>query len=273
MGRFLTRQLPAFDATRLIIGRTSGALIDLVFPVRCQLCLGSLASVQRESDGGRSRLPFCLNCRSAIQQDCGEPACPRCGANVSPFEVADGLCRTCRIRPPRVLGTARVGAYGPALRQLIRAYKYRGREEIGPILGGWLTCEIQRSTWFERVQALVAVPTHWRRRLTRPFHAAEALAKCVSRRTGLPDVPVLRRVRAGPRQVGLSHAARAANVRGAFAVHRGTSLRRARLLLIDDVKTSGATLDECAKVLRRAGAAEVYAAVITRADLARRTAV
>lgn len=116
--------------------------------------------------------------------------------------------------------------------------------------------------WLDRVQAIVSVPSHWRRRLGRPIYAAHALATVVARHQSLPHLPVLRRVRAGPRQIGLNYLERVQNVRGAFALGRGVSLREARLLLIDDVKTTGATLKECAKILRAGGASEVYAAIV-----------
>ncbi len=96
----------------------------------------------------------------------------------------------------------------------------------------------------------------------RPLYPAERLAKIVSKRTSLPMVSILRRASGRRHQVGLSYTERMKNVRGAFAVRRGVSLRDARLLVIDDVKTTGATINEVAKVLREAGAAEVYAAVV-----------
>jgi ComF family protein len=133
------------------------------------------------------------------------------------------------------------------------------------ILGGWLAEAVERVPWRERLEAVVPVPTHWQRRLLRSFHAADRLAAFVARQVKLPLVPILRRTRAGPHQIGLSYAERAKNVLGAFALRRGVKLDQARLLLVDDVKTTGATIDECAKVLRRAGAAEVYAAVVVTA--------
>jgi ComF family protein len=132
------------------------------------------------------------------------------------------------------------------------------------LLGGWLAEAIETAPWRDRIEAVVSVPTHWKRRFNRPFHAADALASYIARKVNLPHVSVLRRVRAGPHQIGLSHTERTANVRGAFALRNGVSLRDARVLLIDDVRTTGATLEECAKVLRRGGAAEVYAAVVLR---------
>lgn len=85
----------------------------------------------------------------------------------------------------------------------------------------------------------------------------------IAKERDLPYVSLLRRVRAGPHQVGLSYEKRIANVQGAFALRRGCELRDARLLLVDDVTTTGATIKECAKVLRRGGAKEVYAAVVS----------
>ena len=163
-------------------------------------------------------------------------------------------------------GTVRVGPYDQELGHLIRAYKFNGRGELQPLLSAWLSGAVAGAPWFDRIEAVVSVPTHWRHRFGRPLYAADALAGLVARNTGLPHIPVLRRVRGGPHQLGLSYSARQENVRGAFAMAPGTELHDARLLLIDDVKTTGATLHECAKVLRRNGAAAVFAAVIVTAD-------
>ena len=130
-------------------------------------------------------------------------------------------------------------------------------------MAGELLAEaVETAPWRGCIEAVVSVPTHWKRRFHRPFHAADALASYVAGRIVLPHVSVLRRVRAGPHQIGLSPTERTANVRGAFALRKGLTIRGARVLLIDDVRTTGATLEECAKVLRRGGAAEVYAAVV-----------
>lgn len=133
---------------------------------------------------------------------------------------------------------------------------------MGPLLGAWLAEAASSASWSERIESIVSVPTHWRRRLKRPLHLAEALARVVERQTGLPHLSALRRVRSGPHQIGLNPLERARNVRGAFAIRRGVTLRGTRVVLIDDVKTTGATINECAKVLRDGGAAEVYAAVV-----------
>lgn len=232
---------------------TQGA-VDLLFPQRCGLCRGL------PECGGDA---LCGYCAAAVAKLRRRPGCPTCGSSVARYEVSRGLCRLCRERPWPILGTVRVGPYADELGALVRVYKYHGREELGSLLGGWLVETVTNAPWLDRVEAVVSIPTHWRHRLSRPFHAADALAAIVATRIGLPHVPVLRRVRAGRHQIELrGYTARVENVRGAFALQRGVVLHDARFLLIDDVKTTGATIRECTNVLRRGGAAEVYAAAL-----------
>ena len=247
---------PSLIEPKRTIAKLLGSIAELVFPPRCTAC-GTWRRV-----GGAG--PLCGECREAIHRERTVPTCPTCAAPVAPYEISLGRCGQCRGRSLRIEGTVRVGIYGDLLGQLLRAYKYHGREELALLLGGWLAEAIEAAPWRERIEAVVSVPTHWKRRFHRPFHAADALASHVAQEASLPHVPILRRVRAGPRQIGLSDTERAANVRGAFAIRKGVVLRDARVLLIDDVRTTGATLEECAKVLRRSGAAEVYAAVVLR---------
>ncbi len=235
------------------IGRTS---LSLLFPQRCLLCGGGI------EDGAAG---VCTCCADGVLEQCGGAACPMCGETVGPHGVHEGRCRRCRHRRPPIAGTVRVGRYDGTLGQLIKAYKYHDRVELEPLLGGWLEAAIVEAPWFSRVEAVVSVPTHWKHRIGRPFYAADALASHIAHISSLPHLPLLRRTRAGPHQIGLSFAERAKNVRGAFALRRGVSMRDARLLLIDDVKTTGATIKECAKALRRGGASEVYAAVVVQA--------
>lgn len=159
----------------------------------------------------------------------------------------------------------RASNYRSVVGQLLRSYKYHAREELEPLLTELLSSAIARTSWREQVEAIVPVPTLWRRRLLRNTYAADVLAGAAASRFQLPLVRVLRRIRGGPHQVGLSYTKRAENVRGAFAMCRGVTLRAPTILLIDDIRTTGATLNECARVLRRAGAAKVYAAVVARA--------
>lgn len=237
-----------------------GAVSDLVFPTTCALCQSTCQPA--ESVAG----VLCGVCQADWQAAERMPGCPRCAGTIAPHELSAGLCAACRRDPPRVFGTVRTGAYHGRLADAVRRYKYDAREDLHPLLSTKLTAAVRDAPWLPRIEVVTFVPTHWRRHLMKPFYTAERLARSLSVDFDLPLAALLRRTRAGPHQIGLSPTARLANVRGAFAPARGVKLQQARLLLVDDVKTTGATMEECAKVLRAAGAAEVYGAVLARVE-------
>ncbi len=228
-------------------------LIDLAFPPRCACC----------NEWGSS--PLCAECANQIVRERLTEGCPVCAGSVGPFEASWDGCGACRDTRFRISGTARIGTYGGKAGVLIRQYKFRERHDVEPLLLDWLADSIAASHWADRVEAVTYVPTHWRQMLKGRFHVARVLARGVAKRLDLPCVPLLRRTRSGPRQIGLSYSQRIENVRGAFSLIPGAGVRGARLLIIDDVRTTGATLEECAKGLRKGRAAEIYAAVVARA--------
>jgi len=231
------------------------SLVDVVFPPRCLACAHPLET------SGRF---LCAPCDATIDLLAKHRACPTCAADVAEHAVSEGCCRHCRSGPHTVSGTVRGAPYRSIVGDLLRQYKYNGHDELEPLMVELLSHAIDAAPWRDHIEAIVAVPTHWRRRLLRSVHAAETLASAVASRLHLPIVSALRRVRSGPRQVGLSFAKRAENVRGAFAKAPGVMLHAPTILLIDDVRTSGATMNECARVLRKAGAKRVYAAIVAR---------
>lgn len=207
--------------------RNFGAgLVDVVFPPRCLTC-GALAD------------PFCDGCAASV---------------VPVFHVP---------RPREVLEVRSAGLHEGPLREAVLKLKFHRKPVLAAPLGG-LIAEAARPvirSW--RPDALVPVPIHWTRRLERGFNQSELLAEQAGRRLGLPVVPALRRLRPTPPQLGLSAAERSVNLRGAFGLVRGASLAGRRLVLIDDVTTTGATLSECAAALRGAGAAAVFAVTVS----------
>ena len=241
-----------------MIGRLQRSAVELIFPRRCLVC-------GEPGEGGEEGL--CRLCRQSVDGGRSSAACPRCGANVAPFAVAHGSCAECRHHSPGVDGTVRVGPYTEVLAHIVKTYKYRGREEFEPILGRWLAETVESASWCNQLEAVVSVPAYWTKRLTSSFHAAERIGAVVATHLGLSHVPLLRRVRGGPSQIGLTYLQRLQNVKGAFRVRRGFKMVRARLLLVDDVRTTGATLAECSRVLRRAGAKKVFAAAVVSAGL------
>jgi ComF family protein len=159
-------------------------------------------------------------------------------------------------------------------RALVHALKYGDRLDLAPMMGRWIG-QAGRELLAE-ADALVPVPLHWRRLWARRFNQSAMLAAAVSRQTGVPIAAgALKRVKPTAQQVGLSRTERAANVQGAFRVpgdgKAGVTGRR--LVLIDDVLTSGATVDGCARALLRAGAANVDVLVFARVAEPARTSI
>jgi ComF family protein len=150
-------------------------------------------------------------------------------------------------------------------RALVHALKYGDRLDLAPMMGRWLT-QAGRELLAE-ADALVPVPLHWRRHWARRFNQSAILAAAVAKGSGVPIAAgALRRVKPTTQQVGLSRTQRAANIQGAFRVPpdgKGNVVGR-RLVLVDDVLTSGATVEGCAKALLRAGARNVDVLVFAR---------
>lgn len=241
------------ESLRALPAVATRALLDVVYPPQCRTC-GVPGSIHGHA--------FCPPCWQALRKEMALPACAICGGFLPIGGSGRVCCASCLKKKPRVLGTVRVAVYQERFGELIKQYKYKGRQELEGVLGGWLAAAVSKAPWFDRVEAVVPVPTCWRHRISRPLHAAERLARQVARETNLPCVSVLRRTRAGRHQVGLPYSERAANIRGAFAMRRGVKLKGARLLIVDDVRTTGATIQECSKMLLAGGAAELYAGVL-----------
>jgi ComF family protein len=155
------------------------------------------------------------------------------------------------------------GAYEDTLRELIHLFKYQGvRPAVDP-LGRLVARAIPPE---QRFDVIVPMPLHWRKRWSRGYNQSELLAKFIARRRGVPMAKIVRRVKETAPQAGLSNSKRRLNVRGAFALKTGADVKGLRVLLIDDVLTTGATASACAKVLKRAGARHVAVAAVARTD-------
>jgi len=194
--------------------------------------------------------------RCAVCDATAPPLCAACAAAIAPAPPMPWDL-------PYLAAARAAGAYAPPLSIAIQNFKYGGRLELARPLGILLYSVLAPVMEDWKVDAIVPVPLHWRRQLRRGFNQAEVLAREVARMTGSPlDLGVLRRIRHVPPQVGLTRAERLANLRGAFALGPRATVVGRRLLLVDDVCTTGATLVAAAEPLAQAGAAAIFGLVV-----------
>jgi len=232
-------------------------IADLIFPPLCITCGAVL--------GEHTPLPLCLPCTAGIHV-IHSPLCPRCGI---PFPATDGedhLCGDC-LTTERPYAVARaVGLYEETLLTAIHLFKYRGRIGIGKILGK-IMADFAGGQWDMTIFSLIIpVPLHRKRLRERGFNQSVILAREIAKRFSLPlDFMTLRRELLTVPQVGLGREERSANVRKAFAVRNPERVAGRRILLVDDVTTTGSTLTECASVLMQAKAEAVAILTLARA--------
>jgi competence protein ComFC len=229
----------------------------LVFPSFCRLCRASL-----EEPGERIVCGACLARLTAAEG----PVCSRCGRLFQDAGEAHA-CARCLADPPAFTRHRSCGRYGGTLKDVILLFKYRRYAPLGRPLGRFMDESLgpDRELW-DGAEALVPVPLHPSRRRDRGFNQARLLARELARRRGLGLLEgALVKVRNAPPQAGLRAAERERNVVRTYAVRRPDRVRGRTIVLVDDVTTTGATLRECARVLKAAGAKEVRAITLAQA--------
>lgn len=218
----------------------------------------------------------CINCRVSIAEgdnnlcrDCwdkllictGGDYCRRCGRDAGKYGLVGGFCPDCQGKELHFDCIARAGIYEHTLRKMILSFK-NGRTELNSVLGFLANSALQGSGFINDVELFVPVPLHWTRRLMRGYNQSHVLVRKIKHSTAKisTDLVRIRRTKSQPAMV--SPAARKKNVAGAFAVRYGHVFDGKNICLVDDIKTTGATLNECAKTLKHAGASEVFALVL-----------
>ena len=229
------------------------AALDIALPTLCVAC--------REPVDGEG---VCANCWSKLSF-IARPFCPKLGI---PFVYDPGLellSMEAIANPPAYARARAAVRYDDVARTLVHALKYQDRTDLAPAMGRWMARAGQEL--LIEADMLIPVPLHWRRAWHRRYNQSGALARAIERQSGVKvRGDVLRRVRATEQQVGLSRPQRASNVQGAFKVSadRQSEVQGRRVVLIDDVLTSDATVDACARALLRAKAATVDVLVFAR---------
>ncbi len=192
---------------------------------------------------------FCRDCRTPFR-------------NRFPLDE-EGRCTLCRLGLNGFDAAYSFGAFETELRELIHLFKYGRVETLARPLGRFLALALPRAEEFDVVAPM---PLHWTRRWARGFNQSELLAREIARRASVPVRNLARRSRATPPQAGLTNAKRRENVSRAFRVPRPERVRGRRILLVDDVMTTGATASACARALKQAGAARVTLLTVARVD-------
>jgi ComF family protein len=232
-------------------------LFSLLFPEECRICKLALDKW--------TRVPVCASCLASPAPIDAAFFCSRCHtpfANEYPLDE-NGFCAACRSGLRGFDRAASFGFYEGSLRELIHLFKYSGMKPLAHPLAKLMERALPVD---DRYDAVVAVPLHWRKRMQRGFNQAELLARHIARRRNLPLLNALRRGRATEIQASLAAAGRRKNVAGAFIRNPKIDLTNKRILLIDDVMTTGATARACAAVLKRGGADSVSLLTLARVD-------
>ena len=259
-------------AGRLILERRIGAwlsgagdaLVSVLFPAGCRLCEQALLRA--------STVPICEACLGSFAA-LGGAVCETCGQPLAAWSLGAGgkeqapdgvVCPECQTRE---YGFVRARSYALYKAGIVRAIMLMKFERIEP-LGRWFAGRLAEVAKREKVAAdvVVPVPLHRQRERERGYNQADLIAKPLAHKLGLPYRAVLLvRTKPRPDQHILSLEERWDSVRGAFATRPGSKVDNLRVLLVDDVMTTGATLDACAKALRGAGAKSVIGLTVARA--------
>lgn len=237
-------------------------LVDWLYPPRCRACGGIIH--------GRDAEVFCPLCWSQIRF-VSHPLCNICGRPFPDASGEDHLCASCLAQPPHFERARSWACYSreenseDPLRHVVQRFKYGRKVSLGKPLGRLLAQGARCFLAESDIDLIIPVPLHPKRLRWRGFNQAVLLARQVSRAHHLPLDPfVLCRGKETPPQTQLTEIERRKNMRGAFMLSAKKSVHGRRLLLVDDVYTSGATVNECSRTLKAGGAKQVYVLTLAR---------
>jgi competence protein ComFC len=235
------------------VSDAASGLGQLLWPVKCVGC--GEHSVETGS-------VLCNDCWEGLKSVCSADYCRRCGKDVSPYVACEGICLDCRGDDIHFDGIARAGRYAESLRKMIIVFK-NDKTELNSVMVWLADTALQASTFFNDIDFFVPVPLHWRRRIHRGYNHSHLVARGLKHPTAKvnTDLVRIRHTKIQPNMMTV--AARQKNVAGAFAVRYRHPFEGKRICLVDDIKTTGATLNECAKTLKEGGALKVYALVLS----------
>jgi ComF family protein len=231
------------------------AAVSLLYPATCTICGNNLRAGEYLCNGCEAKIvriaaPFCETCSEPFE-----------GSITSAFTCANCAHRT-------IYFDTAVAAYRGRgiVREVIHEFKYGRQIHLRHLVARWLRAALDDERLHDvSFDFIVPVPLHPARQRERGFNQANLLAELLSAQSSIPSKPVLERIRYTTTQTALDRSERMENLHNAFRLRKNADVRGLRVLLIDDVLTTGSTLSECARVLKRAGAMSVHAATAARA--------
>lgn len=229
------------------------AVSDWVWPRVCLVCSTPIVEPTQDC--------LCPSCVAALTTD-PHLHCPRCGSTVGLHTDLSAGCARCRNDSFSFASVLRLGVYEGTLRDAILHIKLPGSDALAEALGRLFARTRRDRLLASNPQVVVPVPLHWVRRWKRGQNQAESIARGVAEVLNLPLVRAIRRVRPTPKQTAVTAEERRRNIKDAFCFRTRSGVKGLRVLLIDDVLTTGATASEAAAAIRSAGAAQVYVAVL-----------
>ncbi len=232
--------------------------VDIIYPAFCPVC--------------RVRLNYsdhilCDQCWHALRELAATPSCPHCGKTAPNFEIYNGRCHQCHSTKSKLDYIVRVGSYDSPLKELLWHLKYSGQSCLDQFLGELVADIAIGRAEIRSADYLVPIPLHWLRRFRRGYNQSELLSDIIYKKLRSSGLYLQRstdlvRVKNTPPQTTLTEARRRANLAGAFALRPDHPFSGKSVCLVDDVTTTGTTLETAARILRRSGAASVGAIVI-----------
>jgi ComF family protein len=227
-------------------------VLNTIFPLKCEVCQQQLPLT-----AGARICPVCRGKVLAI----GEYFCRKCGRSM---QINTSFCVDCYGLDSLYYNSIRAaGIYHGVLREAIQAFKYKRRSCLGTELGEFMLNSYREHFPQITIDTLVPVPLHKKQSIKRQYNQSAVLAGNLSKATGIPVFPkTLARIRETRPQYTLNKQERAENIKNAFQVKDGTQLPGAKVMVIDDICTTGSTINECARVLKQAGATEVHGLVL-----------
>lgn len=251
-----------WQAIRLL-GPLRRAVLQFVFPASCPFCHADIAEHADVSQSYAIAPMLCGQCLSDVLTPRAN-RCRKCGSPIGPHLPSDKGCPNCDSRKFRFQQVIRFGLYDDTLRQACIQAKATTQFPLAAALANLLWLSERSDLESAQIDLVAPVPRHWTRRLLRPHHAAETIARVLAWRMKKPlRRTLLRKRRLTPDQSNLSATKRRRNLKGAFVAHpRKRLYANKTVLLVDDILTTGSTANECARTLLRAGAKQVIVAVI-----------